>query len=321
VPDFVVVGGGPVEKAPVGQLFGTVRADATQQPGQQFRKRVLLLLQIGVVAAVEVEVALADDPPAGVTRNIVHPLVFRGVVAHEVETLRHQPRFAEHRQDGADFGVEVAHPDQPVAFDPVVDVLLTVEVDGVGGHLPDAVQPGVVGFERAAVLPVAVDRGGGDAGQHHLGCVGGDFEPDETERGFAEENLPETRNRKRLLMNRVVLRRFPQRFGDRFAEGDAHPRELHPAGIQRQQPVQLDPEVEDELAARRHAAGARIEVYEALRMSLPDQRGGIGHSAQLPDHPDRRHDPADPVVRNGIGINKLSHDPHLSVFRRYSIKV
>ncbi|MPN00768.1 hypothetical protein SDC9_147966 [bioreactor metagenome] len=126
-------------------------------------------------------------------------------------------------QDGADFGIKVAHPDQPVALDAVVNILLAVQVDGVGGDVPDAVQPRVVGFERAAVLPVAVDRGDGDAGQLRFGRVGGNFETDEPEGALTEKHLSECRKRQCFAMDRVVLRRFAERLRNRFAEGDAYP--------------------------------------------------------------------------------------------------
>ena len=63
---------------------------------------------------------------------------------------------AEHGIHGHDFRVHVAHPDKPVAFDPVPQIVLHVEVDRIRGGLPDAVQPVVIAAERAEVRDVTV---------------------------------------------------------------------------------------------------------------------------------------------------------------------
>ena len=69
--------------------------------------------------------------------------------------LRHDVVKAEHAVDHADFRVHVAQPDEAVALDAVPEVILHVEVHGVGAGLPDLVEPLVGALERADIRNVA----------------------------------------------------------------------------------------------------------------------------------------------------------------------
>lgn len=71
--------------------------------------------------------------------------------------------------------------------------------------------------------------------------------------------------------------------------------------------MQFEAEIENDLSAGRQNALARIEVYEALSVHSVEQSGGIRDAGRFPDDPDRRHEPADLVVRNGIGIGDFFH--------------
>ena len=196
-------------------------------------------------------------------------------------------------------------------------------MNGVDTGLPDPVQPFVVGTESAAILPVPVNRDRIDSDQSDGPGLGGDFEPDEPERGLAETDLTEFRQLKRLLMNRMILRRHPERLGNRLPERNTDVRKFHVTRRHHQRPVELHAEVENEFAPRRQQTDPRIEMYKTLNMRPPGQRGGIPDSTRLPDHPHRRNISADTLIRHGIGIGDSFHDlsPIYRNNTRYAHKV
>ena len=54
---------------------------------------------------------------------------------------------AEHRSYGHDFRMHVADPYEAVPLDAVPEIVLHVEVDGVGSGFPDLVDPFIVTLE------------------------------------------------------------------------------------------------------------------------------------------------------------------------------
>ena len=58
--------------------------------------------------------------------------------------------------DGHHLGVHIAHPHQAVALDAVPQVLLHIDVGGVGGGVPDAGQLLVATLARAAIIQIQI---------------------------------------------------------------------------------------------------------------------------------------------------------------------
>lgn len=168
--------------------------------------------------------------------------------------------------------------------------------------MPDPVEPFVVGVEVTDVFPVAVNRGRTDPGQLHLRPVRRNLKPHEAERGIAEVDLPQHRNRQQLLMRRVIGGRRAEGFGNRFAERDLQGGALHRIGVDRQLAVQFDPEVEQEFAARRNDTGIRRKTAEALDVHPVQQAGGVAHVSAFADQSHRGDETAAFVIRNHAGI-------------------
>ena len=189
---------------------------------------------------------LVDDPPQRIAGDVVHHPRQRRVVPHEVEAGRNQRHIVEYRQNAADFRVEIPHPDQPVAFGAVVDVILHIQQQRVGAGFPDPVQPLVGAAEGAAALQVAVQRDRKHVHQFELRVER--IDPHEAERGVTVFEHPHRRNLQFGVVNRVILIRRSHRLARRLSEpkpdapraGAVH--DPHPA-------VQFNAEVEQQRAA------------------------------------------------------------------------
>jgi len=222
-----VLARGPVEETHLRQRFGAVRPDVAGKGAQEAGQVRLLLAEIVQVAGLAVPIPLDEDPPQGVGTDAVHPFGQRGVVADEVEAGVDDAHGAEDGADGAGFGVHVADPDQAVALDAVPDIVLQVEIDGVGAGVPDAVEAFIIATKTAQPRQAAVeiDRAHGFQGE---GGVGLDqVEADEAEAGIAEFGGAQPRQANLVIPNRMVVggvflaAQVAHGFGHRLAKTEA----------------------------------------------------------------------------------------------------
>ena len=99
---------------------------------------------------------LDEHPPHRIAADAVHPLGWRSDVANQIQAARHDLIEAEDRVDRSHFGMHVAEPHQAVAFDPIPEIFLHVQMHGISADLPDAIEPIVVAPEGANMRNVRI---------------------------------------------------------------------------------------------------------------------------------------------------------------------
>ena len=140
----VLIEGGSLGRSVTKSLEDDEDPTATPDPPScQFE----LISPIDGEYVVQPQVLLDEHPPHRVGADAVHPLGQGGLSADEVEAGGDEVEVAPDGRDGAGFRVHVADPDQAVALDAIPEIVLHVEVDGVGADLPDVVEPLIIAFE------------------------------------------------------------------------------------------------------------------------------------------------------------------------------
>ena len=132
-----------------------------------------MLLQESQVAVVHVPVVVDDEVPHAVGAHSVEPVVGQGILlAGQIQCGIDALVASEDVGNGAGFGVKVAQPDEAVALDAVPNIVLHVQMDGIGAGCPNGVQALVVTLERALIGDVAVAEDGVDLLEvdGHVGC-------------------------------------------------------------------------------------------------------------------------------------------------------
>ena len=162
---------------------------------------------------------------------------------------------AEDGRDGGYFGVKVAHPNQAVAFDAVPEIVLHVQVDGVGAGVPDLVQTRVAAPERSQVGQVAVDEAGIYLPQDEFRVGVQQVDAHEAESRVADFGNPQPRQLHREVAHGMVVAciglsaRFAHGFRYGFTQANAYVyrflRSRHP-GYQADSPVDFAPEVQQD---------------------------------------------------------------------------
>ena len=162
-----VAPGRPVHEAHLRRRILPVLADVRREHAADLRKAGDLPAQVLAVAKVHEMIVLGDDPPHGVRGDVVHPLARRRVGGDKIQTAANDRLIAEHGLDAGDLRVQIAHPHEAVALDAVPDILLHVEVDGVGGDIPYALEQRVAAMEAAQIGHVQIDKHGFGRLQRH----------------------------------------------------------------------------------------------------------------------------------------------------------
>ena len=123
--------------------------------------------------------------------------------------------------------MHVSDPDKAVPLDPVPDVVLHVEVDGVGAGLPDLVEPFVIALEASEIgyVPVAGDCPYRHDG--HIDILAHEVEAYEAETGVAELDRSEPGNGDLEIPDGVLVGRcaslgvdIAHGFSDGFSEAN-----------------------------------------------------------------------------------------------------
>ena len=174
-----IIVGGPVQETALGEGLAAVLVHEGGQQGQQAPEVVSLLLQVGLVTEGAVPIAVDQEPPDGVGRDAVHPRAHGGLIADHVQGAGDDLVVAEGGQDGVDLGVHITDPDQTVALDAVPQVLLHIDVGGVGGGVPDAGQLLVGAFEGALVVQIQIVEHTLDGLEGHHGVIVDQLHADE----------------------------------------------------------------------------------------------------------------------------------------------
>ena len=167
--------------------------------------------------------ALADDPPERIAGDVVHRRGQGGVVADEVETAGENFVASVRGDHALEFRIEVAHPDQPVAFDAVEEVVPHAEPDGAPGGFPDLVEPRITALEGAALVDGIFQRKRENVLQFELFNR---VDSQEAESGRAVFERTERGQQQFGVMDGVGLIRTAHRLGRGFAE----PQATAPAG-------------------------------------------------------------------------------------------
>ena len=146
----------PVQKPVFRRTVLSVRTDMRGQIFRQLFEIGQLPGQIRPVAELHIVIMLNDDPPHGIGRDIVHPLIGRCLRRYQIQTVTDDLLVAEDGLDGREFWVQISDPYQPVALDAVPDILLHIKMDGISAGLPDPVQKRVAAGEASEIRNIAV---------------------------------------------------------------------------------------------------------------------------------------------------------------------
>ena len=305
------LGRGPVQQALAALQVLAVAVHLRRQHPQQGTHIFLLFTEIVQIALVHIQVAVDNDPPHRVGRDPVHPPGQRRIVAHVVEAPAHDLIAAEHALDGHHLGVHVPEPYQAVAFHPVPEVLLHIEVDGIGPRLPDAVQPFIIAAERPQIRDVAVteDRPHGFQIELRIGLH--QVDPHEAEPRVPGLDIAQPRHAERKIAQRMLVRGaghrgvaadVAHRLAHRFAQADPHLQRPLVGAYRRRE---RDPAAQLLAEIEQHGSRAPVAGREAadigcpgrqLPVEIPEQRFGVFHPrrqlAGQCDQPQRGHVPA-----------------------------
>jgi len=123
-----------------------------------------------------------------------------------VEAPAHDLIAAEHALYSHHLGVHVPEPHQAVAFHPVPEVLLHIEVDGIGPRLPDAVQPFIIAAERPQIRDVAVTEDRPHGFQIELRIRLHQVDPHEAEPRVPGLDIAQPRHAERKIAQRMLVR-------------------------------------------------------------------------------------------------------------------
>ncbi len=220
-------GTGPVEEAEAVDTFLAIGADELGEAPEERGEVRLLGFEVRAVGVMEPEILVDDHPPHGIAGDAVHPFGDGGDVAGEIERAWHDFVEAEDGMDGTDFGVHVADPDQAIAFDAVPEVFLHVEMNGIGAHLPDLIEPLVVGAEGTEVRKVTDLEHGAHLAEFNRELRVRVVDADEAEAAGADHFFAEPGQGDRLVTDSVVVlgvlvaAEFGHCLGSGLAEADA----------------------------------------------------------------------------------------------------
>ena len=285
--------------------------------GRHIEQRIhirLLLAQVVEVSGIHIIIVMDQSPPERIGANTVHPTRQRRLVAGLVERLFHHLVVAENRQHRTELRMCIAHPNEPVALDPVPQVVLHIEVYGISSRHPNAVEARIARAERAQVRNIPVGKFSANLlyGHHHI--VYQQVDPHETESRIAGFAHTVPRQVHHIVAHRMVVRRtafgrdLAHRLAGRLAQPDAHSGRLVPRNAcchDLNATLYLPSEIEQQrrapaLAARHHAV--RIRRIDHLPLALGEQM--VRSLDQLfvlnPHDPDRRKISRRPQI--GLGF-------------------
>ena len=186
IDSLPVATGRPVEEAArTGHVLMPLPID---HAGRHIEQRIhirLLLAQVVEVSGIHIIIVMDQSPPERIGANTVHPTRQRRLVAGLVERLFHHLVVAENRQHRTELRMCIAHPNEPVALDPVPQVILHIEVYGISSRHPNAVEARITRAERAQVRNIPVGKFSANLlyGYHHI--VFQQVDPHETESRIA----------------------------------------------------------------------------------------------------------------------------------------
>ncbi len=226
---FGMAARGPVEKAAFGEGFTVVFVDTGGESFKQRDQIIFLFLEIFEIAGVVVPFAVDQDPPHGVGTDPVHPSGQGCFLADQIETGGNDVIGTEDGEDGHGFGVHIADPDQAIAFDTIPEVVLHVEMDGIGAGLPDLVEAVVIALEGTQVFERAVEEYGADGFELNKAVFVKQVDTDKTKASITYFAGTQPGNQTGLVTDGMVIggifwsSDIGHGFTDRFAKTDSEP--------------------------------------------------------------------------------------------------
>ena len=253
-----------------------------------------MLSQVGPIRRVAVPFVMDQDPPHGIGADTVHPFGQRRLIANKVQAPGDDGVVPKHRQDGPGLRVHVSDPDQAVAFDAVPEVILHVQMYGVGPRLPDAIESLVATAEGASVFKIAHERDSTQAHQRNGPALVLQIQPHKTETRVPDLERAEPGRQHGLIAYRVVVRGVPgvtdiaHGLTHGFAETHAQAgRGLvpHASDHDLDASMQFPTEIRKHTPAFVQDTGA-VVVQGHLAAAGREQRASVLHRAvgRLPDH-------------------------------------
>src|SRR5690554_6314484 len=146
---------GPVQKTSPIQILFSFRYPVCDLWNESLQI-TLLVSQIVQITLVQVVVPVDNDPPEGVGGDAIHPSGQWGSIPGKVKTLCDHLVITKDAVDGHHFGVHVTHPDKPVPFDTVPQVILHVQMYGICTCLPYLIESVITRSERSQLGDIAI---------------------------------------------------------------------------------------------------------------------------------------------------------------------
>ena len=158
------------------------------------------------VSKVLIPIVLNNQVPHRISTHPVHPLWKRPLPTSQVHACIETLLVTENGADRACLGMHITQPDQTVALDTIPNILLHIEMHGVGPRHPDLIQPIVRTLERAQVRDIAIaeDSRGLLQVYHHIRVE--KVETDKTEARATQLYLPIEWNSHHHVTDSMIIR-------------------------------------------------------------------------------------------------------------------